>query len=449
MGRKKTHEEFITELSQINPNIEILGTYVNNQTKIKCKCKLDGYEWEARPSHLLRGKGCPICGRKKISEQKRKTHNQFLQELQEINTDIEILGTYVNSKTKIKCKCRIDGHIWEPVAGSLLSGYGCPICGRESTIKSHTKTHDQFLQELQEVNPNIEVLGTYKNANTKIKCRCKIDGHEWKVVPSSLLRGCGCPKCKITKLAKTHDEFLQELYKINQDIEVLGTYVNTNTKIKVRCKIDEYEWETKPDILLRGHGCPICGEKQRIHKQTKTHEQFIKELQQVNPYIEILGTYINNHTKIKCRCRIDGYEWEVKPSSLLSGQGCPKCNTSKGEKRVAQYLDNLNILYIYDKQYFKDLVSVNGGLMRPDFIIPSLKIWIEYDGEQHFKPVDFSSKMSGKQVQAQFKKVQQNDQIKNEYAEQHGWTLIRIPYWDIDNIEKILENYIKEQEQAI
>ena len=85
--------------------------------------------------------------------------------------------------------------------------------------------------------------------------------------------------------------------------------------------------------------------------------------------------------------------------------------------------------------------------MRPDFIIPGLKIWIEYDGEQHFEPVDFTSKMSEEQIQEQFKKVQQNDQIKNQYAKDNNWTLIRIPYWDIDNIEQILDSYLKQEEE--
>lgn len=86
--------------------------------------------------------------------------------------------------------------------------------------------------------------------------------------------------------------------------------------------------------------------------------------------------------------------------------------------------------------------------LRPDFIIPSLKIWIEFDGRQHFEPVDFTSKWNEQQLQEQFKIVQQNDQIKNQYAKDNNWTLIRIPFTEYDNIEQILAEYI-EQEQVI
>ena len=117
----------------------------------------------------------------------------------------------------------------------------------------------------------------------------------------------------------------------------------------------------------------------------------------------------------------------------------------KGEKRIAQYLDNLYIDYIFNMCYFKDLVGTGGGLMRPDFIIPSLKIWIEYDGIQHSEPVDFRGGMSAEEVQQLFNYTQQNDNIKNQYAKDNNWTLIRIPYTEYDNIEQILDSYLEEK----
>ena len=39
-------------------------------------------------------------------------------------------------------------------------------------------------------------------------------------------------------------------------------------------------------------------------------------------------------------------------------------------------------------------------------------------------------------------KQQKYDKRKDEYAKKHGWKLIRIPYWEFDNIEKILEKII-------
>ena len=167
-------------------------------------------------------------------------------------------------------------------------------------------------------------------------------------------------------------------------------------------------------------------------------DEFIEELKLKNSDIEVLGQYKNNYTKIKCRCKIDGHIWEVRPSDLLIKDiGCPKCNSSKGEKRISKYLDSIDLDYIHDKRYFKDLKGINDGILRPDFILENDKIWIEYDGIQHFEPIDIFDGEDG------FKETKENDRIKNEYAKKHGWKLIRIPYYDFDNVEEILEKELE------
>ena len=367
----------------------------------------------------------------KFNKQNKHAHN------------IALLEDYKSYNTKIKCKCKIDGYEWKATPNNLLGGSGCPKCVGLAKL-----THEEFINRLQQVNSNIEILEPYVNSQTKIKCKCKIDEYEWETIPNVLLNGHGCPKCA-RRVKPTTEEFKEKLYQINPDIEVLGTYINTETKIKCKCAVCKHEWTPIPDSLLHGRGCPKCARKRVAQNQTSTQKEFIVKLQQISPDIEVLGNYVTSHIKIKVKCKKCRHEWEVKPNSLLSGSGCPKCNTSKGEKRVAQYLDNLGINYIYDKPYFKDLVSVNGRPLRPDFIIPSLKIWIEFDGEHHFKPVDFSSKKSDKQVQEQFKIVQQNDQIKNQYAKDNNWTLIRISFTEYDNIEQILAEYIEQEKQVI
>lgn len=444
MPRKLTHEEFLNKFYKQNKyaqDIEVLGTYKNRNTKILCKCKVCGHEWETTPGILLNGHGCSICGYKRNTQRRTTTHEEFINRLQQVNSNIEILKPYINSQTKIKCRCKIDGHIWETRPATLLQGIGCPKCAGNIKL-----THEEFMEKFYKQNKHahdIEIIGTYINNSTKILCRCKIDGYEWEAKPNNLLEGnTGCAKCA-GRIKKTHEEFIVELHEVNPNIEVLGTYKNNKTKIKCKCKIDGCEWSPTPSDLLHGTGCPKCAGNTKL-----THKEFIKRLQQINLDIEVLGTYISSATKILCRCRKDGYEWEVAPNTLLGGHGCPKCNISKGEKRIAQYLDDLGIDYIYNMCYFNDLVGAGGGLMRPDFIIPSLKIWIEFDGAQHFKPVDFAGNISKQQIQANFKLVQQNDQIKDQYAKDNNWTLIRIPYTEYDNIEQILAAYIA-QEQVI
>ena len=80
---------------------------------------------------------------------------------------------------------------------------------------------------------------------------------------------------------------------------------------------------------------------------------------------------------------------------------------------------------------------MNNGLLRPDFIIEDKKIWIEYDGKGHFEPINWKGQNQDI-VKYNFKIAKYHDELKNKYAKENGWKLIRIPYWDFYNIEEIL-----------
>ena len=132
-------------------------------------------------------------------------------------------------------------------------------------------------------------------------------------------------------------------------------------------------------------------------------------------------------------CEECGNEWSSILANVSKGKWCPQCSKSKGEKKIKLWLDCNNANYINDEPYFKDLLSDYNNPLRPDFILPEHKIWIEYDGEFHYKDI---------YNDGSYELAVEYDKRKDEYAEKHGWKMIRIPYWDFDNIEKILENKI-------
>jgi hypothetical protein len=53
MWKKKTHDEYMTEVAKINCNIEVIGQYVNVDTPILHRCVIDSYEWNARPLRVV------------------------------------------------------------------------------------------------------------------------------------------------------------------------------------------------------------------------------------------------------------------------------------------------------------------------------------------------------------------------------------------------------------
>lgn len=258
----------------------------------------------------------------------------------------------------------------------------------------------------------------------------------------------GCPKCFIerrrTKITRTHEEFVDIMSKINPQIQIIGTYVRNKVKIKCKCSICEHEWETLPSNLIQGFGCPKCASEKRKEDFSKTHEEFVEEMKVKNSKVKIIGKYVNNRTKISCECVTCGHVWSAEPGNLLkaNGTGCPKCNFSKGENKIDEFLCRYNIGNIPQKK-FDDLIGIYGGKLSYDFYIPSFNLLIEYQGEQHYQPIKFGKTIEyGKR---RLKNQQMNDSIKREYAKKHNIELLAIPYWDFDNIEQILESRLLKQ----
>lgn len=121
----------------------------------------------------------------------KKTHEEYVNELAEINPDVEVLGTYKNTNTPLMFRCKVCGHIWEVAACNLLRGTKCPKCN----IRKRMLPEDEAIKRMEAGSPNTEVLGTYKGYGKTIACRCRKCGYEWNPYPRVLMKGCGCPRC--------------------------------------------------------------------------------------------------------------------------------------------------------------------------------------------------------------------------------------------------------------
>lgn len=199
ISNRKTHEDFIDEVFEKNPYVDIVGKYINNETFIDVCCKNCGEIYPALPQNILNGNVHMQCSRivKNINrEHTRKTHEQFVAELNCFNPNILVIGKYVLYSEKIEVQCKICGHKWSAVAGSLLQGNGCPCCAKKRIQKSHLSTHEEFLAKLYKTNPHIKVLDTYVNNRTKIRIQCKNCGHIEYASPDKLLsRIYNCKAC--------------------------------------------------------------------------------------------------------------------------------------------------------------------------------------------------------------------------------------------------------------
>ena len=148
---------------------------------------------------------------------------------------------------------------------------------------------------------------------------------------------------------------------------------------------------------------------------------------------EPLEEYNGANKKILCQCLTCNNTWEVKPNDLLSGYGCPICNESHGERNIRMYLKMHNIDF-ESQMKFDDLYGIGGRRLSYDFYLPTYNILIEYQGQQHERPVNI---FGGEE---QFEIQKEHDKRKREYAEQNNINLVEIWYYDENNISNILDN---------
>lgn len=272
----------------------------------------------------------------------------------------------------------------------------------------------------------------YKNNTQKLNYICP--NHISKGVQSisfaNFSRGRRCPYCSRRK-KRTHEEYIEDLKKVNKTIIPLESYQNLKTKIRHRCLVCGYEWSICPTNLLHlKHGCPKCSKRAKL-----THDEVVSIIHKVNPYVKILDCYIDDMTKIRFKCTRCGHIWFAKPNNIRQGKGCPLCKSSHGEKRIVSILFDMKI--DFQKEYiFKDCKYET--YLPFDFYIEKFNMCIEYDGKQHFEPCCFGG-MSIEDALENLKLTKIKDKIKNEYCKKNGIKLIRIPYWEYKNIENIIQ----------
>lgn len=111
--------------------------------------------------------------------------------------------------------------------------------------------------------------------------------------------------------------------------------------------------------------------------------------------------------------------------------------TSKGEQKLINLFKRGGIQFCREIS-FEDLTGKRKTLLRYDFGLfknGKLVCLVEFDGRQHYEYVPYFHKNhSG------FLRQKERDRRKNKYCLMHGITLIRIPYWDLDNLtlQKVL-----------
>lgn len=303
------------------------------------------------------------------------------------------------------------------------------------------KSQSEILKNFQHIHGNrydySKVI--YKGSFTKIiiiwHCLDKNgkEHGEFIQTPSSHLCGAGCPICA-RKIKRTHsnENFIKIATKIHNGFYSYSktNYTNGSDKIIITCPIHgDFIKTAKEHINCRKSGCPKCSSE----KRTKTQEQFIKEANKVhkNFYSYDKTKYTKDKEKVIITCP-KHKDFQQTANNHINGHGCPRCQKSKGEEKIENWLSEQNIKFIPQKMF--DGCKGKRRRLPFDFYLPDYNTCIEYDGRQHFQPVNFGNKNnhSKKDIQILFDTTLKNDEIKNNFCKNNNINLLRIPYFSLE-----------------
>jgi len=242
------------------------------------------------------------------------------------------------------------------------------------------------------------------------------------------------------KLSK--DDFINKSNKIhnNKYDYSLVEYTYSTDKVEIICPLHG-NFNQVAITHKSGKGCPLCGNL--IVANRKTQEEFLMEASQAHcglyDYSKV--KYINDKTKVIIICKIHGDFLQQPGSHIRQTQGCPKCNSSNGELLISSLLSKINVLNIREKRF--DGCRYKRSLPF-DFYLPEYNLVIEYDGVQHFRPINFNGTFKTKEsLLENFELTKLKDKIKNDFCKLEGIKMIRISYKDKDKLnEKILKELL-------
>lgn len=332
---------------------------------------------------------------------------------------------YLGARSKCSIRCDSCGQIHSyAYSGTVLSSRKVILC-HKCRDKEVQKIKFQKQLEKRFVSDNLEIVSFIDNKNPCV-IKCKTCGTEYPFEkPINIFkktRDFFCKKCfpyKSGIMEETRRKF-KEFIDTSSEWELVQDISSVHSNDLIDCKCLHCGRINKKTIYdyMRGRGC-FC----QCNTEQKTTEDFLQEL---DDDYELLDEYKRAYTKVTLRHKSCGFVYKVAPHNYLIGKRCPRCSRmeSKGEKKVQAFLDKHHIRYIREYP-----INIDGHNLRFDFYLPEMNKYIEYQGEQHYHPIDYFGGEERFLTQCKL------DDKKREYTKQN---LIEIAY--NEDVTSILTN---------
>ena len=356
-------------------------------------------------------------------------------------------AVYVNKRTKVKIYCPKHDNWFTPLPGVHINQKTrCKLCGKESGTLKQTNSKDGFIANAKSLHGDkYDYSKTdYINSYTKVDIICKEHGL-FSIRPKDHIRAngehAGCPKCgdirAAIKRTKSTEYFIEKAIVAHGEEKFDYSkvdYKHIHENVKIICNKHNLEFETSPGNFSRNsYNCPECYKE--VNSELKfTTEEFIEKCKEIHKdlydYSEV--NYNGIFDKIIVSCKKHG-KFTQEANAHKRGQGCPHCCTSKGELAVKSYLELNNIKFEQQKTFPN---CIHKSALKFDFYLPDFNTCIEFQGRQHFEPVDY---FGGEEI---FKDLILRDEIKSDYCKNNYIELICLS--DTSEIESELSKFVEE-----
>lgn len=225
-------------------------------------------------------------------------------------------------------------------------------------------------------------------------------------------------------------------------------YINMFTPVLLRCNICGEYFLQVPSTHLEspGLGCPACSMKNVGERKALGIKILSERCDEIyGPIYDFTNSiYINNRTELVAINKLTGKEVIATPERFLNSN--PESDyKSLGERCITNWLEENHINYLYNYSIQGEIMGRKKNYVRIDFILEDLNIWIEYNGLQHYRRVNYWVS------EEEFKQQLQRDQNIRDYCKRSGIKLLEIPYtYDTNNkISELLTKIILNKENII
>jgi len=429
-----TANEYISKLNKENPTIDTSDVkYINNRTRISVSCKVCGHKWTPVAGTLVgvNKTGCRPCGIKNRKPRSHITADEWWERSSRRydNKYTCDLSQYIDQNTPLNVICPTHGAFSiKPVYH--MHNSGCSECGKYSggggraapktvIAKIHSKFPGKYTTD--KVN--------YITQYIPITLTCKEHG-DFEVCAKQLFKNNeSCPGCLGNSKTKLFIERAVAIHGNKYDYSETK-YVSSDRKLSIRCpKHGVFTQRADTHVFGKLAGCHSCGKDSMCVSQ----EEFLERVGKLHPSLVLDKVkYIRSDLYVTVKCKKHGYFKKVAcdllrlPENSRTVNSCPICSSSLGAQRVYLMLVGLGLKV---SREWRLPVSTR---YRYDFYLQELNLLIEYDGMQHYYPIEFWGGVD------ELAKIRASDTAKNKLAKQHNIPLIRIPYTKDATLEEYL-----------